>query len=481
MYKRLLTVLMLTASLAVGQVMEFDGVDQRVDAPGAVIAGLDDCTFSYWLKSTATDGRVLSIKRAAAADSLLRTGISAGGYLFFTLDDGSAVGSTYAGINDGVWHHIGATYDQSTIKLYVDGVLVDSDAQSGIDFASLADGNLRLGCNYGASASFYEDSLDDLRIYDSVATSNEIARLTLDTCEMYDPLIAYDTDTVADYAGSNDGTPQNDPTLVFGARDLAGNEAMEFDGVDQEITVAYDSSLDVEAADMTLSAWVKKAQDGQKQDIIFKGTRAAANSYYVVRLNANNTISFIVSSNTDSNYDEYDTASTLLVSDGWTHLAATRVKSTRTMQFYFNGIEDGQGMLTGGSSPTAAGSSGVILGNLDTGLNPFAGQIDDTRIYSSALSSNQVSDLYTYELTGGTSGSAPTNSMAAYYTFTPPPSDLHDYASTWDTSYGNTNLVMYARGDMTGVGNGNAVTSAWSDTKGHTLTPYNSPTIEAAR
>jgi len=98
----------------------------------------------------------------------------------------------------------------------------------------------------------------------------------------------------------------------------------------------------------------------------------------------------------------------------------------------------------------------------------FDGLSDDTRIYSTALTSNEIARL-TLDTCEMYDPTLITNST------------LHSAASTWDTSYGNTNLVMYARGDMTGVGNGNAVTSAWSDTKGHTLTPYNSPTIEAAR
>jgi len=99
---------------------------------------------------------------------------------------------------------------------------------------------------------------------------------------------------------------------------------------------------------------------------------------------------------------------------------------------------------------------------------PMRGMFDDARIYSTALSSNQIARLTldTCEMYDPTLW---TNST------------LHAIAETWDTGYGNTNLVMYARGDMTGFGNGQAITNTWQDTKGNTFTPVNGPTLGAAR
>ena len=103
------------------------------------------------------------------------------------------------------------------------------------------------------------------------------------------------------------------------------------------------------------------------------------------------------------------------------------------------------------------------------------GSIDDIRIYSTALTSNQVFSL-------ATAGTDPTNSMAAHYSFTPPPSALHAAAETWDTGYGNTNLAGAWRGDRTGKGNGNSFTNLPDlSGNGNDGTAYNSPTIEAAR
>ena len=77
--------------------------------------------------------------------------------------------------NDDQWHHVAATYDGSTAKLYVDGVEVASESFSGIIFNS--DSNLAIGnlSNLNAQKMPTTGTYDELRVYDNALSAAEIA------------------------------------------------------------------------------------------------------------------------------------------------------------------------------------------------------------------------------------------------------------------------------------------------------------------
>ena len=77
------------------------------------------------------------------------------------------------------WHHIAGTWDGSTMRLYVDGNLVDSESQSGTLTNSGKDvmmGAYLLDGNYGKYDGL-NGKLDDLRIYKRVLSATEIEGL----------------------------------------------------------------------------------------------------------------------------------------------------------------------------------------------------------------------------------------------------------------------------------------------------------------
>lgn len=88
--------------------------------------------------------------------------------------------NTWTSCNDGVtyynssWHHVVATYDSGTLKIYVDGVLT-TDAQSGTCGPSmLFSGDLKVGGNYTGK-------IDDVIIYDITLTQTQITDLFNET------------------------------------------------------------------------------------------------------------------------------------------------------------------------------------------------------------------------------------------------------------------------------------------------------------
>jgi hypothetical protein len=69
------------------------------------------------------------------------------------------------------WSHLASTYDGSTLRLYVNGVLVSSTAAAGSLAAS--SGVLRIGGN-GVWPEWFAGLIDEVRVYNRALTAGEI-------------------------------------------------------------------------------------------------------------------------------------------------------------------------------------------------------------------------------------------------------------------------------------------------------------------
>jgi hypothetical protein len=79
----------------------------------------------------------------------------------------------------GQWYHVVATYNNQWLKLYINGILVDSSAYSGNTYSSTE--NIIIGATRNGTsgfASFFEiGSIDDVLIYNRPITSAEVSQL----------------------------------------------------------------------------------------------------------------------------------------------------------------------------------------------------------------------------------------------------------------------------------------------------------------
>lgn len=79
--------------------------------------------------------------------------------------------------NDGNWHHLVTTFDQSkTSRIYVDGVLKNTVVQNGWN-TSVNSNTFWLGSLFSPSASLFNGTVDDLKIYDRALTQAEVTSL----------------------------------------------------------------------------------------------------------------------------------------------------------------------------------------------------------------------------------------------------------------------------------------------------------------
>ena len=77
------------------------------------------------------------------------------------------------GVTDGTWHHVAATYDGNTKRIYLDGVEIGSGKAVGA--LNVGAANFRIGSTNGAE--YFLGVIDDVRVYDEALDQTAIAGL----------------------------------------------------------------------------------------------------------------------------------------------------------------------------------------------------------------------------------------------------------------------------------------------------------------
>jgi len=186
----------------IGKALQFDGSDDWVTVTDTTASPLDlstAMTLEAWVNPTSMSGweTVLMKERGAAGAGLLSYALYAhdgapqaggfagpAGYLRpapanSTTDQGVRQAS-HTAIPLNTWTHLATTYDGANMRLYINGVLVATKAQTG----SIAVGNqpLRIGGN-NVSGEFFRGIIDEVRVYNRALSAAEI------TTDMTAPIV----------------------------------------------------------------------------------------------------------------------------------------------------------------------------------------------------------------------------------------------------------------------------------------------------
>jgi hypothetical protein len=158
-----------------GKALSFDGINDWVTIADAHDLDLTNrMTLEAWVRAASLSGwNTVVMKEAAgklvyalyANDNAPRPAVT----MAIAGIDRSATGASAVPLN--AWTHLAATYDGTTLRLYVNGVEALSRAQTGNMTAST--NPLRIGGN-GVWNEYFNGLVDDVRIYDRALTAAEI-------------------------------------------------------------------------------------------------------------------------------------------------------------------------------------------------------------------------------------------------------------------------------------------------------------------
>ena len=187
------------------------------------------------------------------------------------------------------------------------------------------------------------------------------------------------TATAYDRSGnSNDGTLTGGPTPDRG---IIG-QAMSFDGVDDYISVADDSSLRG-MSELTISMWAKKGT----ADIKPVGYWDTDSYRYYIFRESSGTLQFYTYTSGQVG-GSFSTGAL----DGWHHYVARYDGSE--MSLYIDGVKDSTTFSQSGNISNSSNATSLIIGAEYDETGNQDGSIDDVRIYDRALSSDEITRLY---------------------------------------------------------------------------------------
>ena len=297
-------------------------------------------------------------------------------------------------IGTNVWNHIGFTFGNNTLKVYLNGEQLPTEVTgNGSNITSNSD--VRVGWAY-ATSRLMQGKIPSVKVYNKALPSSEvlenykstrsrfgndgIVTSNLDLSVDFGNVDSYDNSstTINDLSGNNNnGTLVNGP--VF-SPEVGGNAS--FDDTDDYITFGNPSITQYTyATDFSLEVWINPDTVSGFKHLIGK-------SYGNYRLAQNGTgVSFRLDTNV------LTTQSGTLVIGKWTHIVATYEASTKTARVY----QDGALITTSSNSNLdwTSGSGNFQLGNSPGENYYFGGKIALGRAYGKKLTDAEVLQNYT--------------------------------------------------------------------------------------
>jgi hypothetical protein len=160
--------------------------------------------------------------------------------------------------------------------------------------------------------------------------------------------------------------------------------ALDFDGMDDYVTVPHDPALNVGVGDFTFQAWVHSTgTDGYNQTILCKGT-GLYNTEYWFAVSGLSVLAFHYAG-------EFHIGTATVPPNEWTHVAVTFDYTTKIATFYVNGEVDVT--FTYSNPPDTSDTNTLFISRqgYSCQCNPFEGRIDDIAIWNVKRTAEQIS------------------------------------------------------------------------------------------
>lgn len=156
-----------------GNALQFDGSSGYLSAPWNQLSGNSSRTLSTWFETTSSANSNWLSWGTNSPNGLSQLGVFGGnlGYLGYANDLTVPVSS----YTDGAWHQLVATFNGSSLALYVDGAQVATKTTT---LATGASSTINIGRSIsGDSGTYFSGALDELAVYPKALSSAEVTTL----------------------------------------------------------------------------------------------------------------------------------------------------------------------------------------------------------------------------------------------------------------------------------------------------------------
>ncbi len=345
-------------------------------------------------------------------------------------------------LRDGKWHHIAMVRDKSinSFVAYIDGVEEFSVTDDGLDL-NFTSAHYIGGDRRADDSPNFHGKIDEVRVWTIDRTADEIRKY------MYSELTGLETNLEAYYDFNEgtgtfidnkegntayDGTLHNmtDANFLRSGAFEGANNAAQFDGIDDYITVPRHANLEFET-NFSIETWINPDNWNTSSRYEFIGsTQGDGYSLFIV----DGSVSFQIYS---GSYRSYSADVSTLT--GWHHIASTY--DGRYMKIYIDGkLEMNHDLGSSGNLISHTANNSLCLGG-DVGSDAAAterfynGQMDEVRFWDKVLTEQEIQANMCHSLTGNEAG------LVAYYRLDElDGSYAYDIANSHDGTLSNMDL-----------------------------------------
>ena len=377
-----------------------NGVDQyAVIDNSEALGNSDEGTISVWVNLATlftNGGRMAFIsKRKNGLELSWQLGYRESGNIFEFIvyhSNGSTSVSSVSSPIVGEWYHVAGVYDESNVKLYIDGNNIETTSIGGVFNSSSA--LIKVGAEGDVSpGDLYNGSIAIPLVFNVAKTDAEILDLaTARNPDNYSQVgmqvgIPLNTSVLTPeentISSNGDATLFGSPTYTGESLPLktipqvTGFSTLGLNGTTEYAEITHSSSLNL-SSEMTLSIWVNLDSLGTSgSDNLIEKTQPPATGYRLEygRYSKKFGVSFY-----SSGVLKKVQTTTTPVTGAWYHVAATY--DGTTIKIYLNGVEE---------------NSSAYTGSIDTNTQNVTinatGSVALATIFDSALSSTRISEL----------------------------------------------------------------------------------------
>ncbi|MFC0878449.1 LamG-like jellyroll fold domain-containing protein [Saccharicrinis sp. FJH2] len=296
------------------------------------------------------------------------------------------------------WCHCVFIREGDTTRSYINGKLISEDLNDGVSlnmnhplYIGTFAGNNK---NYNSFNYNFNGKIDDVRVYSRALNYDEIDSLY----DKYDQINNTEEGLIAYYPldstfndMSGNGFDAENHGVTFGSDLFGKNNAAAYFENAAYLVVPHDNKLNFGTENFSISLWVKSNSDARQMICQKGGINEYDDPQYWIRLNdQQGTASFTTGNGTRNSI--ITTCKNNIADNEWHHIVAVRMDSLH--QLFVDNHPVAQTIAapqnTDNDQDLKFGLQKLYYGD----INPFSGYLDEIKIFSKALSENNISDLY---------------------------------------------------------------------------------------